>query len=286
MAFISNKSSVTKLFLASAVIFGLAIAGCGGGGGDSGTTNASAVANRYTVNLATTPNSTVFFGGNNITANISLVNNCASTTTSSSTTTTTSACGTVPLDSVAGKTVTISSSNPAALTFSPSTVITDASGNAQVNISAAGVNVSGVVQVTASATLSGNTYSASPVSVAVNNQVDRTITSADSGSFQIVDFTKNCQDFKTYIINVQNANGTISSNSVVTGSAVSAEIGGKQLGVFPGLGNVWLIQVRPPVATCLTSGATPQTGQATFSADPGDGTTPYQFGFRINFNTK
>jgi hypothetical protein len=284
MAFISNKALVTKLILASAVIFAGAIAGCGGGGGDSGSTNAAAVANRYRVNLATTPNSTVFFGGNNITANISLVNNCASTTTS--TTTTISACGTSPLDSVAGKTVTISSSSPAALTFSPSTVITDASGNAQVSISATGVNFSGTVQVTASATLSGNNYSASPVAVAVNNQVDRTITSADSGGFQIVDFTKDCQAFKTYIINVQNANGTISSNSVVTGSAISAEFGLKDINVFPGLGNVWLIQVRPPAATCLTSGATPQIGEVTFTADPRDGTTPYQFGFRINFNTK
>src|SRR4051812_3810710 len=99
-----------------------AVAGCGGGGGDGGTSNTAAIANRYTVNLGTRPSTSVFFNGASTTAYVTLVKNCSDAATTSSTTTPTgplitSCGGTQPIDSVAGQAVTLSSSDPSAITF-------------------------------------------------------------------------------------------------------------------------------------------------------------------------
>lgn len=173
------KNSSTKMLLniGAGTLAAIMLTACGGGGGDPGASNATAVASRYTVNLIPKTNSAVF-GGNDITADISVFNNCVETIitedSGSGVKSTTirapiqSDCGNLPLDTVVGKVVTVSSSNPAAVTFTQVNVITDKDGTAQVTISAANSNFSGIVEITASVTLSGHTYSASPVSINVN----------------------------------------------------------------------------------------------------------------------
>ena len=135
-----NYTVPTFVRIGVSILSASALASCGGGGGDAGTTNASAIANRYNVSLVTRPATSVFYGGSNTTAYVTLTKTCATASTTSTTSTTSAtsnACGSMPLDSVAGQVVTLKSSNPAAVTFTPSIAVTDSEGNAQINISSA-----------------------------------------------------------------------------------------------------------------------------------------------------
>jgi hypothetical protein len=279
-----KNSSVAKL--AGVTMLGvIGLAACGGGGGDPGASNSAAAANRFTLSLLTRPTTSVFFGGSNTTAYVSLVKSC------------TTNCGNVPLDNVAGQVVTLTSSDPSAVTFSPSTAVTDSEGNAQIVISSASRNVSGLIQLTASATLSGTTYSRN-AALRVNAEVDRTISQADDTFFQVLDKTKDCSNYETLVINVKNPAGVIQNNSTVTLASIStetdstgaviplAEAGFKDLGLFSNLGRVWLLQIRPPELTCLATGSTAKIGDVTFRVSPGDGSPAYSIGYKIKFNSK
>ena len=63
-----NYTVPTFVRIGVSILSASALASCGGGGGDAGTTNASAIANRYNVSLVTRPATSVFYGGSNTTA--------------------------------------------------------------------------------------------------------------------------------------------------------------------------------------------------------------------------
>lgn len=273
MTFTSIKSSGRNAFrIAMSAMLALTLVSCGGGGGEPGTGTA---AGRFSLNIVT-DTASVFFSGNNATATISLRNNCTGPTSS---TTCASTSG------VSGQVVTLSSDVSSSLTFSPSIAVTDKDGNAQVAISAATRDVSGIVSVTATSSLSGVVYSGS-MAMKVNTQVDRTIGPSDDGFIMTLNATSDCKWF-SYIVNVQNPAGVVQDNSVITATlATNAEIGLKDLGLFKNLGQVWFLQVRPNSVTCLVGGATPVIGQVGFSASPGDGSAPYSIGYNIKYQTK
>lgn len=280
-----KKLPLVKLCGATAIILSVAaVTACGGGGGDPGSSNATATANRFTLSMVTRPTTSVFLGGTNTTAYISLAKTCTDT-----------ACGNLPLDNVSGQVVTLTSSDPTAVTFSPATAVTDSEGNAQIVISSASRDVSGLVNITASAKLSGHTYTRA-VALRVNSDVDRTITTADDSFFQVLDQTKDCSNYQTFIVNVKNPAGVLQNNSEISIDSISfegsgstavplAEAGLKDLGVFNNLGRVWLLQVRPPALTCSESGTTTKIGDVIFSVSPGDGSAPYSIGYKIQFKS-
>lgn len=262
----------------------LLTASCGGGGGDPGTSTSSIVANRFNVALTTRPSPSVFYSGSNTTAYVQLTRTCSGTS-----------CGSMPIEDVGGQVVTLTASDSSALTFTPSTAITDSEGKAQFTISAASRSVSGLVNVTAKVTLSGHDYTRT-VALNVNNQVDKTISAEDDNTFQVIDVSTDCSNYPTFIVNVKDRSDKIQDNSSVSVAAVTtdssgnflAEAGIKDLGLFTDLGRVWLLQVRPPnppSAQCTESGKTTQVGGVVFSVTPGDGTAAYEVGYEIKYLT-
>ena len=243
------------------------LAACGGGGGSPGT----GVQSRYDIALATnTP--TVVYGGVNTKMTIKLSGSCGT--------------GGNACDNLIGKEIALSFSNSSAVTFTPSTVITNADGEAQVTISAASANVAEVVQITASVKLTGYDYSRT-ISLGVNNAVDRTITAADDQFISDLGKLKNCTDYQTFIVNVKNRNGVLQDNAQVSiQSSTQAEGGVKDLGVLKNLGRVWWIQARPALALCDETGTTPVIGDVMFNVLPGDGSLPYVIGYRVQYTAK
>ena len=121
----------------------------------------------------------------------------------------------------------------------------------------------------------------------VNAQVDRTITQADDHFSQVLDQGKDCSNYQTFIVNVKNPSGVLQTNSTISiASASLAEAGLKDLGVFPDLGRVWLLQVRAPILTCSDTGATANVGTVDFSVLPGDGSAAYSVGYRLTYKSK
>ncbi|MEO6353917.1 MAG: hypothetical protein ABIO19_15630, partial [Burkholderiaceae bacterium] len=185
-----------------------------------------------------------------------------------------------------GQEINLSSSNPSAVSFAPSTVLTNADGEAQVTVSAASADVAGVVKITASVRLTNYDYSRT-ISLGVNNTIDRTITVADDQFITNLGKLKNCTDYQIFIINVKNRNGVLQGNSQVSIRQTSqAEGGVKDLGVLNNLGRVWWIQARPELAFCDDTGTTPVIGDVMFDVLPGDGSLPYTIGYRVQYTAK
>lgn len=266
---LSLRLSTKKLLLnmSVGVLAAIMLTGCGGGGGSPG---AGPLA-RYDINLATN-SSTVIFGGVNTKMTIKLSGSCG---------TGGSAC-----DNLVGQKIDLSFSNPSAVVFTPSTIITDANGEAQVTVSAASSDVAEVVQITASVKLTGYDYSRT-ISLGVNNAVDRTITAADDQFISDLGKLKNCTDYQTFIVNVKNRNGVLQDNAQVSIKSIAQAEGSiKDLGVLKNLGHVWWIQARPALALCDDTGATPVVGDVIFNVLPGDGSAPYSIGYRVQYTAK
>ncbi|WP_035625515.1 hypothetical protein [Herminiimonas sp. CN] len=253
--------------IAAELCAAIMLAACGGGGGSPGTGPLA----RYDISLATN-SSTVVFGGVNTRMTIKLSGSCGT--------------GGNACDNLVGREIAISSSNPSAVSFTPSTVITNADGEAQVTVSAASVDVAGVVQITATTKLTGYDYSRT-ISLGVNNAVDRTITAADDQFVVDMGTLKSCTDYQTFIINVKNRNGVLQDNAQVNIQSITqAEGGVKDLGVLQSLGHVWWIQARPALALCDDKGVTPVVGDVMFNVLPGDGSAPYSIGYRVRYTAK
>lgn len=251
------------------------LASCGGGGGDPGRNNDTIAANRFALSVQVSPTTSLFYEGTNSSLDITLAKQCSGAD-----------CGNLPLDSVANQVITLSPSNANAVTFTPSQVITDGQGRARVTVNAANRDVSGRVDITASATLSGYTYRGKAV-FNVNNVVDRTITAADHQFLQDVNFSTDCFNYKTEIVNVKDSNGIVQQSAVITNTTnIDGEGFAKDLGVFGGLGRVWLLQARPDSATCDTSGDKQKKGIVAFDVALDNPAVVYQIGYSPIFKTK
>lgn len=268
MKLIKNKGLLNRLSgFSAALACALMLAACGGGGGDSGSSLASS---RYNLSFNTGEWTTIFYGGNDATGYIKLTK--TSTESSAS-------------PDVSSQTVHLSASVPGAVTLS--SAVTNADGEAIVTIMA-NDGFSGTVTVTATVNISGNEYRAS-TTLNVNNVVNSSI----SRSAQVIhDLGKlECGTYKTYFVNVKK--DTISTpNSTNSTITVFSETGGAEgvaqlLGEFGILGDVWLIQVMPPVIPiCKEDGANQVTGEVMFEVVPDLLATPYYFGYRFIYNVE
>jgi hypothetical protein len=267
------------------VCLALFLAGCGGGGGDPGSSNSTAVASRYNVALVTRPATSVFYGGSNTTAYVTLTKTCSG-----------ESCGSLPTEAVVGQVVTFSSNDPSAVIFNPTSVITDSEGKAQVSVSAASRSASAQINITATVSISGINYSRT-VALNVNNQVNRTLSAEDHNTSQVLDTSTDCSNYPTFIVNVKDRLGNIQENSEITVDSINfngagdplIEAAAQDLGVFTDLGRVWVLQVRPPnppSAQCSESGQTTQVGEVIFNVEPGDGSAAYKVGYELKYFTQ